>query len=260
MKRKDGSISNDSVEICELLNEQFQSVFVNEGADELPDFGWRNGGNSLDMSEEDVEYEDVLKRLKSLEVDKACGPDQIVCIVLKECAESVALPVTLIFKESIKSGELPSQWLRANVSPLYKKGEKTVPANYRPVSLTSVLCKILEGIVRSKLEKYFYEYNLVTQNQHGFVRCKSCTTNLLEHLDFISGSLSSGYPVDVIYLDFAKAFDTVPHRRLLLKLERYGLKGKLLKWIESFLSNRAQRVTLKEFISAWRAEIFEINR
>jgi hypothetical protein len=121
---------------------------------------------------------------------------------------------------------------RANVSPLYKKGEKTVPANYRPVSLTSVLCKILEGIVRSKLEIYFYEYNLVTQNQHGFVRCKSCTTNLLEHLDFISGSLSSGYPVDVIYLDFAKAFDTVPHRRLLLKLERYGVKGKLLKWIE----------------------------
>ncbi len=109
--------------------------------------------------------------------------------------------------------------------------------------------------MRSKLEKYFYEYNLVTQNQHGFVRCKSCTTNLLETLDFISGSLSSGYPVDVIYLDFAKAFDTVPHRRLLLKLERYGVKGKLLKWIESFLSNRAQRVTLKEFISAWRAVI-----
>ena len=159
------------------------------------------------MSEEDVEYEDVLKRLKSLEMDKACGPDQIVCMVLKEYAESVALTVTLIFKESIKSGELPSQLLRANVSPLYKKGEKTVPANYRPVSLTSVLCKILEGIVRSKLEKYFYEYNLVTENQHGFVRGKSCTTNLLKNLGFISGSLSSGYPVDVIYLDFAKAFD-----------------------------------------------------
>ena len=100
-----------------------------------------------------------------------------------------------------------------------------------------------------------YKNNLLTKEQHGFVRSKSCTTNLLETLDFISASLDNGIPVDVILLDFAKAFDTVPHRRLLAKLRVYGFDGLILKWIEAFLKDRRQRVVQGEIVSDW-VEIF----
>ena len=105
------------------------------------------------------------------------------------------------------------------------------------------------------MEKYLYENNLLTKEQHGFVRNKSCTTSLLETLDYISASLDAGIPVDEILLDFAKAFDTVPHKRLLAKLKAYGFNGLVLKWIEAFLKNRRQRVVQGEIISDW-VEIF----
>ena len=117
--------------------------------------------------------------------------------------------------------------------------------------MTSILCKVLESIVRTELEKYFIQNRLITNKQHGFVKQKSCTTNLLEAFDFISYSISNDLPVDIIYLDFAKAFDTVPHRRLLYKLKAYGIEGKLLIWIESFLSKRRQRVCQGEVKSSW---------
>jgi hypothetical protein len=158
---------------------------------------------------------------------------------------------TLIFRASLSTSQLPIQFRSANVTPLYKKGDKTIASNYRPVSLTSVLCKILEGIIRKRIEDYLYQNNLITKQQHGFVKGKSCTTNLLETLDFISFHLNSGKPVDAVMLDFAKAFDTVPHRRLLLKLKVYGINGLVLMWIESFLKNRRQRIIQGVIVSNW---------
>ena len=113
----------------------------------------------------------------------------------------------------------------------------------------------MESIVRAKMEDYLYKNDLLAKEQHGFVKSKSCTTNLLETLDFISASLDNGIPVDVILLDFAKAFDTVPHRRLLAKLRAYGFDGLTLKWIEAFLKERRQRVVQGEIVSDW-VEIF----
>jgi hypothetical protein len=113
----------------------------------------------------------------------------------------------------------------------------------------------MESIIRTKMEDYLYRNNLLATEQHGFVRSKSCTTNLIETLDFISSSLDNGISVDVILLDFAKAFDTVPHRRLLAKLKAYGFDGLTLKWIEAFLKNRRQRVVQGEIVSDW-VEIF----
>ena len=130
-----------------------------------------------------------------------------------------------------------------------------MPSNYRPVSLTVVPCKIMEGILREKIEDHFYKNNFLAKQQHGFVRSKSCTTNLLETLDYISFCIDNGIPVVVILLDFAKAFDTVPHRRLVAKLRAYGISGLVLKWIEAFLKNRRQRVVQGEIVSSW-AEIF----
>ena len=101
------------------------------------------------------------------------------------------------------------------------------------------------------MEKYFRTNGFITCNQHGFVKNKSCTTNLLETLDLITHAISLGQPVDVVYLDFAKAFDTVTHKRLIQKLRAYGVKGKLLNWIKAFLSNRRQRVEQCGFTSSW---------
>ena len=198
-----------------------------------------------------IGYDLVLKKLSSLKVDKACGPDCIQAVVLKECAHALSLPITLIFRKSVRDSQLPIQWLSANVCPLFKKGDKLLPSNYRPVSLTSIVCKILESILREKLEKYFYENGLISPNQHGFVKQKSCSTNLIETIDFISDLISKGKPVDVVYLDFAKAFDSVPHKRLIKKMETYGVRGKLIKWIIAFLKNRRQRVVQGESKSSW---------
>ena len=200
---------------------------------------------------EDITYNDVLHRLQNLDQNKACGPDKLHPALLRNSSSSFALPLTLIFRESLASSQLPVQFRSANVTPLYKKGDKTEATNYRPVSLTSVPCKILEGIIRNKIEKYFYENKLLAGQQHGFVKKKSCTTNLLETIDFITFAIENGIPVDVVLLDFAKAFDTVAHKRLLLKLKAYGIDGLVLKWIESFLTNRRQRIVKGEIVSSW---------
>jgi len=151
----------------------------------------------------------------------------------------------------LNDGKVPAQWLEANVTPLYKKGSKTDPTNYRPVSLTSVVCKVLESIIRDKIRDYLVRNNLIAREQHGFVPNKSCTTNLLESVDIISESLRQEFAVVVIFLDFAKAFDKVSHKKLIAKLNAFNIPDILVRWIKAFLSNRKQRVVLGENVSDW---------
>jgi hypothetical protein len=154
----------------------------------------------------------------------------------------------------LDDGEVPEAWREANVAPLFKKkGSRLIPGNYRPVSLTSVPCKLLEKIVRDVVMDYLVKNNLISKQQHGFVKNKACVTNLLESTDFLTNSLARKNWVDLLFLDFEKAFDKVPHRRLLQKLEAYGVSGSILKWIEAFLRNRRQRVVLGGECSEWES-------
>ena len=121
------------------------------------------------------------------------------------------------------------------VTPIYKKGKKNDPNNYRPVSLTSCVCKILETIVTDQIMLHLTENNMLSDQQHGFRRGRSCCTQLLQVIGDWSESGDRGHPLDVIYLDCKKAFDSVPHHRLLEKLSKYGIKGKILNWITDFL-------------------------
>ena len=130
------------------------------------------------------------------------------------------------------------------ITPLFKKGNKTDAANYRPVSLTSHLIKVFERVMRKHLVSYFEDNNLIPDNQHGFRKNRSCLTQLIEHIDLVLKSLSEGEEVDVIYLDFSKAFDKVDHNILLAKLKLYGVTGKVYEWIESFLRGRKQSVVV----------------
>ena len=149
-------------------------------------------------------------------------------------------------------GDVPNEWREANVTPLFKKGSKLAASNYRPVSLTSVCCKIMEGIIRDRITSHLNRHKLISSSQHGFVYKKSCITNLLECQQVVSGLLNENKSVDVLYTDFEKAFDKVSHKKLIIKLYAYGIRGRLLDWIKSYLSGRKQRVVMGDIVSEWR--------
>ena len=175
-------------------------------------------------------------------MNKAPGIDSVGSRMLTGLSDGICDFVADLFNKSLNTGDVPQDWKLANVSPIFKTGLKSDPLNYRPISLTVNLCKVFESIMRDKIVEHLEKYKLVKATQHGFVRNKSCLTNLLVFVEEVSNYLDAGYPVDVIYLDFQKAFDKVPHGRLLTKLLPHGIVGNILKWIENWLSNRKQRV------------------
>ena len=146
---------------------------------------------------------------------------------------------------------VPRDWTVGRIVPIFKKGDKHDPGNYRPVSLTAVLCKVLESLIRDELIRHLSDLELLACGQHGFRPKRSCNSQLVEVLDDWSKALESGHSIDVLYLDFKKAFDSVPHHRLLYKLRCYGVRGKLLAWIEGFLTTRSQQVTVNGHSSEW---------
>jgi len=176
-------------------------------------------------------------------------------LLLNRCAEVVAEPLALIFQKSFDTGQVPADWKSANVAPIFKKGSRTEPGNYRPVSLTSVPSKIMESIIRDDTLSFLESSNKLNSYQHGFTRKRSCLTNLLESLEAWTHALDDGYGVDVIFLDYRKAFDSVPHKRLQEKLKLFGLNAKLVAWITEFLKNRRMRVRVHGSFSNW-AEVF----
>jgi len=136
---------------------------------------------------------------------------------------------------------------------VFKKGVSLDPGNYWPISLTSIVCKVFECIVREDIIKNLTSNNLLSNSQHGFLPKRSCTTQLLAAMEYWTNKIHQGQPVDVLYFDFKKAFDKAPYERFLIKLKVYGITGKLLDWIRSFLQGRKQRVTLDRanYKSSW---------
>ena len=137
------------------------------------------------------------------------------------------------------------------MTPVYKKGGRSSLNNYRPITLTSVVGKILESIIRDHILDHLIRYNLLSAQQHGFVPGKSRVSLLITAMDHWTQAYNSGYNTDIIYFDFSKAFDTVPHLRLLHKLEVYGIQDKLLMWFKIFLVGRQQCVVLNNIQSSW---------
>ena len=157
-----------------------------------------------------------------------------------------------IFNRSVTYTEIPDDWKTANIVPIFKKGNKSDVGNYRPISLTSLICKILEKLIHTTVEDHLEHNNLIKETQHGFRHGKSCLTNLLEFLNYVTDTVDKNEDIDIAYLDFSKAFDKVPHRRLIYKLESYGISGYLMKWIREWLSDRKQRVVLNGYKSEWK--------
>lgn len=193
--------------------------------------------NSLDSSP-------TKKLMYSLDPNKAPGPDGISPRVLKELAPEIAPILADIFRQSIETGQVPADWKEAFVTPIYKKGEHCDPSNYRPVSLTSVPCKLMEHIIVSQLMQHLEANSILCDQQHGFRKHRSCETQLLEFIDELTSSMELGHQTDVVVLDFAKAFDKVNHSLLLHKLHHYGVSDTTHAWISSFLNGRRQAVVV----------------
>ena len=193
----------------------------------------------------------VRTHLKKTKPNKAEGPDGIHARVLNECEKEIALPLAIIFSRSLTETRIPLDWKRANVIPIFKKGDKSNVENYRPVSLTSLVCKTMESILKDKIVDFLDENDIIRDTQHGFRRGRSCLTNLLEFFDRATESFDKGRQLDVSYLDFSKAFDKVPHKRLCLQLKWHGINTRILHWIENWLSGRQQRVLLNGTKSGW---------
>ena len=189
-------------------------------------------------------------RLSLIDPSKACVPDCIPGRLLKEGAPWLSEPLVAFFNQSLQSGQLPSDWTCANVTPVHKKGSKHDPKNYRPVSLTSIVVKIMERLVHGKIN-FLNEHNKLNPSQHGFRSGHSCQTQLLETVHQWANILDRRSSSHVLFLDFSKAFDRVPHRRLLLKLYYIGVRGNLLRWIQAFLVSRRQRVVVNSYSLDW---------
>ena len=250
LEDRDGQlISNDCIK-ANLLNKYFSSVFVNENDD---NFFEQNVNHNLvnNINTIEINQDMVLKAIDKLNVSKAPGPDGIHSRIIKECKDSFSIVFKIIFNKSLQEGILPNQWKQANVKALFKKGKRTQCSNYRPVSLTSIVCKLFESIIRDRIVYFLEENQLISSHQHGFRSGHSCTTQLLELMEDFTDFYEMEIPFDCIYLDFAKAFDRVPHQRVLTKLYNIGIRGHLLNWIKDFLYGREQRVVVNNTFSEW---------
>jgi hypothetical protein len=249
LKNRNGETVTENIDMAGLLNKTFGEAFTREDGGDVPEPEKKHNGENLEFLH--VTVKAVKMKLKGLRREAAAGPDKIGPGLLYEMRDTLAPVLAVIYNKSIQSGTVPSDWKEANVSPIFKKGAKTAPENYRPVSLTSVSCKVLESLIKDEMMKHLKKHGLLKRSQHGFLPGRSCATNLLEFLENVTKTVDNGEAFDAVFLDFAKAFDKVPHARLLKKVAAHGIRGQLLTWIQNWLTGRRQRVVLGGEMSAW---------
>ena len=249
-----GNIISQGFIMAEDLNGYFSSVFTKEDISSLPVADAKFQGAKSDyLGPLVVTPELVAKKIKAMKDNKSPGVDGIPPKLLMETVEQISIPLARVFNLSLKEGVVPFEWKEANIIPLFKKGSRNKSENYRPVSLTSVICKLLERLIKDHMVDFLVKHKLLNSSQHGFLKARSCLTNMLCFLEEITKWIDVGSPVDIIYLDFQKAFDKVPHQRLLLKLKAHGIGDSITDWIEQWLTDRRQRVVVDGEVSNWKS-------
>lgn len=238
----------DDLEKAEAFNAYFQSVF-SKRTEHSPMLPSKNIGN--EMAEIEIDYAGLDSLLRTLDTSKATGPDGISSHVLKKCHVIIAQYLCIMYKLSLDTGVIPRDWKTANVVPVHKAGSKKHVQNYRPISLISTCCKLLEHVIYSALFKYLESTHFFARSQHGFRQGRSCVTQLTEFQHDVLTALDRNNIVDALFLDFRKAFDTVPHNLLDIKLASLNINAKLQTWLRNYLSGRKQCVVLNSKTSSY---------
>ena len=251
-KNKTGLSLKCDQETAEVLNSEFQKVFTKTGLliKELKDLLQNKSGCSDDLKMS-ISREEIITAIRSIEEGKAPGPDEVSTSFLLGCEQEMLIPLLIIFNKSYDEGKIPEMWRYANVIPVYKKGLKTLALNHRPVSLTCVICKIMEKILKCRLMTELSQKKWLTDVQHGFRSKRSTTTSLLEFYEMVTETMDRGCAIDIFYFDLEKAFDTVPHEQLVAKLKTACSDCRIINWIIDYLSGRKQRVVIRGEKSQW---------
>ena len=197
-----------------------------------------------------IHYEILLDLLRKLDAHKSMGTDGLHHGVLRELADVVVKPLSIILWQPWLTGDVPVDWKQANVMPIFKKGWKDDPGSYRPISLTSVPGKVMKWIISGTIMDQLKVNQGIRPSQHGFTNDRSCLKNMILFNDKVTRLVHEGKAVNVVYLDFSKAFDTVPCNILVEKLAAHGLDGCTLRWVKHCLDGRAWRVMVNGFESS----------
>ena len=243
-----GTIISCPSRMAHMLAQQYSSVFSNPkepllSPDEIFTQMDDTRSSILDIS---FTEDDIKKAIGELSPTSAAGPDRFPAMMLLGCKEVLSKPLYVIWRRSLDLGQVPRILKTAHVIPIHKGGSRGTPKNYRPIALTSHLIKLFEKVMRSGIVKFMEENGLFNPSQHGFRFGRSCLSQLINHYDNILNLMEQGLNVDVIYVDFAKAFDKVDFMVTLQKLKGLGITGKVGKWIHSFLTDRYQTVLVNE--------------
>ena len=230
--------------MAEILSEQYCSVFSTPRHENSPPHILFPKEDTTGPSLTDILFtdEELREAMKELSDNAAAGPDGFPAILLKRCCFNLCAPLGKIWRKSLQDGVVPPICKTATIIPIHKGKSRAAPKNYRPVALTSQLIKVFEKVVRKHMVAFMEEHNLLNQSQHGFRRGRSCLSQLIDHCDRITAAMERGLGIDVIYLDFAKAFDKVDLGITLRKLKSLGIKGQLGQWLMAFLLDRVQSV------------------
>lgn len=238
------------VHICNAFAEFFDSNYlpVTPQSSPLRSPNFELTSSSVDIPTIEIVASKILRLLKTLDCNKSAGPDGIHPHFITNCADSLVYPISFLFGRSIGEGVMPKIWKSATITPVHKKGSKREITNYRPISKLCVFAKIFEKLVHDQLYDAL-KHSFLPQ-QHGFMRGRSTTTNLVTFTDSVTAGMDSGGQVDAVYTDYSKAFDRIDHTILLAKLYAAGIRGDLYRWFKSYVADRCQTVVLNGFASA----------
>ena len=249
LKDSCGSLLTDDHKKAELLNDFFCSVGTIDNG-QIPEFHHRLSEQDSEVDQINFTPQLVFDQLRKLKNSLAAGPDKLTPIFLKKIASEICLPLAKIFTMSFESGSLPSIWKCATVTPVFKGGISSDTNNYRPISLTCICCKIMESIMKDEVLKHLSKNKLISTQQHGFLSKRSTVTNLLDSLNDWTITIKDSHSVDVAYIDYRKAFDSVCHSKLLAKLRGYGFGTNLINWIFAYLTDRTQTTCINGHLSS----------
>jgi hypothetical protein len=242
IKDSNGTIITDSTEKANILNSYYASVFSCDR--NIPNIKSAHSGEIFIINTKRIR-----KRVAAIGRSKSVGSDSIRDEILKLGGEAMITFLARLLETTLKKSTIPSDWKKVIVVPIYTGGDRSVVTNCRPISLTSAVCKQMEHVIAGYLRQVWDKYDWLYDGQHGFRPGYSCESQVITICQGIADSLDEGVSIDAIIIDFSKAFDLVPHDRLLIKLAAPGVDSRILVWVREFLVGRTQRVRVEGQLS-----------